>query len=42
MTQVPLFDLKFLNELAATAAGASNRRHLCSLAAAGTVAGDLR
>ena len=29
MIPVPLFDLKFLNELAATAAGTSNRRHWC-------------
>jgi hypothetical protein len=27
MTQVPLFDLKFLIEFAAIAAGTSNRRH---------------
>jgi len=26
---VPLFDLKFLNELAASVAGTSNRRHEC-------------
>ena len=29
MIPVPLFDLKFLNELAATATGTSNRRHWC-------------
>src|SRR6266545_1086495 len=28
MILVPLFDLKFLNELAASAVGTSNRRHL--------------
>jgi hypothetical protein len=27
MIRVPLFDLKFLNELAATTVGTSNRRH---------------
>jgi hypothetical protein len=27
MILVPLIDLRFLNELAATAAGTSNRRH---------------
>jgi len=27
MIPVPLFDLKFLNELAASDAGTSNRRH---------------
>src|SRR5207253_10037683 len=29
MILVPLFDLKFLHEFAATSAGTSNRRHLC-------------
>src|SRR6266540_1515412 len=29
MVLVPLFDLKFLNELAASAVGTSNRRHYC-------------
>jgi hypothetical protein len=31
MILVPLFDLKFLYQLAATAVGTSNRRHLSNL-----------